>query len=69
MAPKLNSHCWYDIKLAAAKKPDLTEIKVKEKKGFKLREKRKNRRKKRERRIKKEGKSEIMRTCQRTKTI
>lgn len=23
MAPKLNSHCWYDIKLAAAKKPDL----------------------------------------------
>lgn len=24
LAPKLNSHCWYDIKLAAAKKPDLT---------------------------------------------
>lgn len=23
LAPKLNSHCWYDIKLAAAKKPDL----------------------------------------------
>ena len=23
MAPKLNSHCWYDMKLAAAKKPDL----------------------------------------------
>lgn len=23
MDPKLNSHCWYDIKLAAAKKPDL----------------------------------------------
>lgn len=21
--PKLNSHCWYDIKLAAAKNPDL----------------------------------------------
>lgn len=27
LAPKLNSHCWYDIKLAAAKKPDLTEMK------------------------------------------
>lgn len=25
LAPKLNSHCWYDIKLAAAKKPDLTD--------------------------------------------
>lgn len=24
LAPKLNSHCWYDIKLAAAKKPDLS---------------------------------------------
>lgn len=23
LAPKLNSHCWYDMKLAAAKKPDL----------------------------------------------
>lgn len=23
MAPKLNSHCWYDMKLAAAKNPDL----------------------------------------------
>ena len=23
LAPKLNSHCWYDIKLAAAKKPEL----------------------------------------------
>lgn len=34
LAPKLNSHCWYDIKLAAAKKPDLTDIEVRERKGF-----------------------------------
>lgn len=27
LAPKLNSHCWYDIKLAAAKNPDLPEVK------------------------------------------
>lgn len=25
LAPKLNSHCWYDIKLAAAKNPDLSK--------------------------------------------
>lgn len=25
LAPKLNSHCWYDMKLAAAKKPDLAQ--------------------------------------------
>lgn len=25
MAPKLNSHCWYDMKLAAAKKPDVAD--------------------------------------------
>lgn len=30
MAPKLNSHCWYDMKLAAAKNPDLTRSKRKE---------------------------------------
>lgn len=32
LAPKLNSHCWYDIKLAAAKKPDLTRNRGKAKK-------------------------------------
>ena len=25
--PKLNSHCWNDIKLAAGKKPDLAKVK------------------------------------------
>jgi hypothetical protein len=37
LAPKLNSHCWYDIKLAAAKKPLLKKTKKKFKK-FNLRQ-------------------------------
>lgn len=28
LAPKLNSHCWYDIKLAAAKNPDVADEKT-----------------------------------------
>lgn len=37
MDPKLNSHCWYDMKLAAAKKPDLTRHRRKGKTGVHLR--------------------------------
>lgn len=33
LAPKLNSHCWYDIKLAAAKKPDLSRHRMKQQKN------------------------------------
>lgn len=46
MAPKLNSHCWYDMKLAAAKKPDLTEVKERKRGSFQKRQR--NRRKGRE---------------------